>query len=130
MILIHVDHDPTPSEHGTVPFSRQGLDTLIDEDAALAICRATVFLRSHALRTNGHRLALTGKTVAELVSKLEAVSPDVPTTPHSSAPPAAFVFTGQGSEYWSMGKALYASSPTFRAFMQECSSRLLLTSMH
>ena len=48
----------------------------------------------------------------------------MPTTPHTSAPPVAFVFTGQGSEYWSMGKVLFATSATFRTVMRDCSSRL------
>jgi acyl transferase domain-containing protein/acetyltransferase-like isoleucine patch superfamily enzyme len=96
----------------------------IGEDESAAICRSAISLRSHELRINPFRFAAAAKSVAELVSKLEA--PKVPTRKPlaSSAPRVAFTFTGQGSQYEGMASALYAFSPTFRDAIGEC-SRLL-----
>lgn len=39
-------------------------------------------------------------------------------------PRVAFVFSGQGAQWWGMGRGLYASEPSFRADIDRCASHL------
>lgn len=75
----------------------------------------------------GYRLAVLGKTKAELGGKLRQwatgqagagvwSSPGEPSAP----PRLAFLFTGQGSQYRHMGRDLWESQPVFQAVLKQC----------
>ncbi|MFM8332695.1 MAG: type I polyketide synthase, partial [Candidatus Methylumidiphilus sp.] len=69
------------------------------------------------------RLVVTGSNPQELALALAAV-PDGRFQPASPQPPMAkglvFIFSGQGSQYPGMGRALYESEPVFRAAFDRC----------
>lgn len=73
-----------------------------------------------------HRLALAARTREEFAEKLEAFAAgeqragatDGQPLHEASAP--VFVFSGQGPQWWGMGRELLAEEPVFRAKIEEC----------
>jgi acyl transferase domain-containing protein len=70
------------------------------------------------------RTSVVGKTKQEILKNLQsagkAVAPEDP-------PKVCFLFTGQGSQYMGMGKALYDTSPIFKMHFDRC-DRILMSS--
>lgn len=73
-----------------------------------------------------YRLSIVCKNKEELTNGLQSFI-DGETNPNvfsgqtsGNEPNIAFLFTGQGSQYWSMGANLYASEPVFRQAFDHC----------
>ncbi len=74
-----------------------------------------------------HRLAVVARTREELVEKLLGFA-ESDTEPalqmgHASSkvhPQLAFVFSGQGTQWWGMGRQLFEQEPLFRTVIEEC----------
>lgn len=108
--------------------ARRTADRLRNQGSvALAdLARSTNLGRTHL----DHRLAIVATSTSEVVSALDGFDDDatdadglVLTDPSAGAPsPAgvAFLFTGHGSQYPRMGRALYATEPVFAAAFDRC----------
>src|SRR5207245_9998015 len=91
-----------------------------------------------------HRLAFVARSTAQVREELSAVAAGLTPegmgkvhVPGSELPKVAFLFTGQGSQYAGMGRALYEKQPTFRRALDQCEDILrgdlkhpLLSVMH
>lgn len=96
---------------------------LTDNTSAIAdLCFSTNTGRGHF----DHRLCLLAKSTEQLQTRLQlaADSDGWWRQAESEATPIAFLFTGQGSQYVGMGRALYQSQPTFRRVLNQCSELL------
>lgn len=91
-----------------------------------AICHTAYAGRAHFR----HRLALLGGAQSKMLQEIKnylagEASPDcLVDVVHSRRPRIAFLFTGQGSQYWGMGRDLFESDVAFRRTMLDCSERL------
>jgi acyl transferase domain-containing protein/NADPH:quinone reductase-like Zn-dependent oxidoreductase/SAM-dependent methyltransferase/acyl carrier protein len=103
-------------------------DRLLAPDApALAdVCYTAGAGRAHF----EHRLAIaagtTGETIGHLSSFLEGAPASGCSTGQAarSVPGVAFLFTGQGSQYFGMGRELFDREPVFRRTVEECAATL------
>lgn len=85
-------------------------------------------------RRNHHayRITLPANSDADLVRELQAFAADPSTsrfqssfTPRPEHPPRiAFVMSGQGPQWWGMGRELMASEPVFRETMEACAAAM------
>ncbi|NUM68448.1 type I polyketide synthase [candidate division KSB1 bacterium] len=102
---------------------------LPEADCALADLAYTAGVR----RTHHeHRVAVAGRSLREMAQKLAAYaageeSPGVMAAtrkPADRQPPLAFVFSGQGPNWFGVGRQLLAQEPVFRAKMEACDTVL------
>ncbi|MFG1380954.1 SDR family NAD(P)-dependent oxidoreductase [Xanthobacter versatilis] len=86
------------------------------------------FTAATARRHFPHRLAVTARAAEELAAQLVAFAdggaPDLSGEAAAVAPEVAFLFSGQGSQYAGMGRALYEASPRFRRTLDRCDAIL------
>jgi len=79
------------------------------------------YRRSH----HDHRMAVLAKSADDLVEKLcetgeEPTTAGVVTGHSSGRQGVAFVFCGQGAQWWKMGRELLDSEPLFRQVIEQC----------
>lgn len=81
---------------------------------------------------HAHRLTITARTTDELVRELQAYSVEPSKSQFQSsftprleqAPRIGFVMSGQGPQWWGMGRELMASEPVFRRTMEACAAAM------
>ncbi|WP_257450671.1 non-ribosomal peptide synthase/polyketide synthase, partial [Archangium lipolyticum] len=93
--------------------------------------RLEALFASAALHRTHHaqRLAVRARTAEELAEGLRAFLADQPRpgvhAGHAgSRPKVAFVFSGQGPQWWAMGRGLLAHEPVFRQVVEQCDELL------
>lgn len=69
-----------------------------------------------------YRAAITASNLSEVSTQLRAALDQTFSPISSTQPKVAFVFTGQGAFYPSLGKSLYNDSPSFRGYIQQMNS--------
>ena len=86
------------------------------------ICHAAATRRNH----RGERMAIAARDREELVARLGMLAagdaaPGVTIgRPDDEAPRPVFVYSGQGTQWWAMGRELLASDPIFRGVIERC----------
>ena len=89
-------------------------------DSIAALCRSSRECRSH----HAHRLAVVAGTRQAFAEKLRSLASGVDrlgARPVSGeAGKIAFVFSGQGPQWWGMGRELVAAEPVFRGVISAC----------
>ncbi|MGH8092923.1 MAG: SDR family NAD(P)-dependent oxidoreductase [Chthoniobacterales bacterium] len=81
---------------------------------------------------HAHRLTTVAKSISELIQELDAfavkqdsVKVRTSFTPrHESAPRVAFVMSGQGPQWWGMGRELMEHEPVFRRVIEQCDAAM------
>jgi acyl transferase domain-containing protein/NADPH:quinone reductase-like Zn-dependent oxidoreductase/thioesterase domain-containing protein/acyl carrier protein len=90
---------------------------------AYAICAAAATRRSHL----GHRLCIVGASRQELITRLEEFSAGMTSAAvvvgeGATAASPVFVFSGQGPQWWGMGRELFRNEAAYREKIEECDS--------
>lgn len=87
------------------------------------ICHTAAMRRTH----HEHRLTLFGNSREELVERLESFLAGTPhpavstgRVTHTRRAKLAFVFAGQGPQWWAMGRQLRREEKAFRRALEEC----------
>ena len=95
-----------------------------DTDSS-ALCAAAATRRSHL----AHRLCLIADSREQLMERLDdflggQANPSVIAGEVSQTAAPAFVFSGQGPQWWAMGRELMRDEPVFRRKIEECDALL------
>jgi thioester reductase-like protein len=103
--------------------ARRWAEYLEREVAAYGL-RDIVYTAQQRRSHQAQRLALVGRSAAELVEQLRAVE-EVELAPAvSRAPRVVFVFPGYGAQWLGMGRKLAATEPVFRRALVACDAAL------
>jgi acyl transferase domain-containing protein/surfactin synthase thioesterase subunit len=137
------DHELTPHSAYLLPLSARSPEALTSlvhayqkfltptaAGAAVSLrdlCYTASVRRSH----HDHRLSLVFHSHAELITLLEAFQQGE-FSPALSAghrhrnchKKLVFIFSGQGSQWWAMGRELWQQEPVFRAALEQCDALL------
>ncbi len=135
-LLVKTDHSSLITDHcSLLPLSahtpealqalaRSYLDFLPSALCPLpSVCFTASARRSH----HEHRLALVGKSKAELIAPLEAFLKGEKRAGRKETDEPrklALVFSGQGPQWFAMGRQLLQESPVFRQKIEECDALL------
>jgi acyl transferase domain-containing protein/NADPH:quinone reductase-like Zn-dependent oxidoreductase len=84
------------------------------------LCHTAARRRTH----HPARLAVVGRSKAELRAALAAYPGDVPMPPATTRRPIAFVFSGQGPQWHGMAQELLAGEPVVRDTLERCDALL------
>lgn len=96
---------------------QQELDQTLAEERLEDICYTTQSRRTH----HPYRLAVVAETKEELKEALEGcISQDAVLRTRKGSIVPAFVFNGQGTHHWGMGRELYQKSSVFRDVIETC----------
>jgi phthiocerol/phenolphthiocerol synthesis type-I polyketide synthase C len=88
---------------------------------------------AHRRATLDHRLSVVGSSASELAATLESYqqtgyAADAHYANRLGAaegkPEIAFVFSGQGSQWWAMGRQLFEQEPVYRREIERCDAQL------
>ncbi|MGE2817967.1 SDR family NAD(P)-dependent oxidoreductase [Mycobacterium heidelbergense] len=81
-----------------------------------ALGAALALRRTH----HEHRLVVVASNAAEAAAKLQAADVVRGHVPHAATRKIAFLFNGQGPQWYAMGRTLLETSPVYRAKILEC----------
>jgi len=99
------------------------------------VCLEDVSYTAQTGRTHfRHRLSIIADSPAMMQTKLKAFGQGQTSSGvsqghqigYQSAPKITFLFTGQGSQYLNMGRALYDTEPVFRQALDRCNEQLTI----
>ncbi|HKY44287.1 MAG TPA: beta-ketoacyl synthase N-terminal-like domain-containing protein, partial [Pyrinomonadaceae bacterium] len=101
------------------------VERLAGEDTLRDLCYSASVRRAH----HRERVAVVGRTAGELRAQLEAFlrgeqTPGVYAGRAAGGASVVYVFSGQGAQWWRMGRELAARFPEFRASLAECDELL------
>ncbi|KAF7327244.1 hypothetical protein MKEN_00301700 [Mycena kentingensis (nom. inval.)] len=101
------------------------LDWLHCPESAAAPLANIAYTMTARRQIHSHRVAVAASSRMELIDKLASLA--IPSS-HAATPPtsnAIFMFSGQGSQYFGMGREIYTQNMVFRSCVDEC-DRILI----
>ena len=110
------------TSEGLADLARTWLDLLDDPKGASIedLCHTASRRRSHY----PVRIAVVGKDKRELRNRLALALDQLPVAAPTVKPRIGFVFSGQGTQWFAMGRELLATEPVFRSAMEACDTAI------